>query len=156
VINNPFAANGTDPGTFRANPAACPDCGNATYNQLAQVNLNFPRIAVGINMGAAWLYAGGDSQTWAHEMGHHKHLQHAQANGGSDAGAPGFSLAQHDSVPNPARGGKPRWHRRGWDCFCVMGYDKEPPQRFCGKCLLKLRGWPVEGIESPGGGVGGP
>jgi hypothetical protein len=27
------------------------------------------------------------------------------------------------------------------DRFCLMGYDDLKPQKFCGKCILRLRGW---------------
>ena len=37
-----------------------------------------------------------------------------------------------------------------WDRKCVMSYDSAP-QFFCGKCILKLRGWRVEGLTNPGG-----
>jgi hypothetical protein len=156
VMNNRFGANGVDPGGLEADPAACLACGGGPYNNTDTSTFSFPRIAVGVNLGATWLYVPGDSQTWAHEMGHHKHLEHAQGNGASDEGAPGYSLAQHDCAPNPNQAMAAQWHQRSWDCFCTMGYDDEPPQRFCGKCLLKLRGWAVEGIENPAGGVGGP
>jgi hypothetical protein len=62
----------------------------------------------------------------------------------------------HDSRPNAVTGdfpgGTPPLEKQ-WDRVCVMGYiDKSLPKDrhyFCGKCLLKLRGWAVEALARP-------
>jgi len=47
-----------------------------------------------------------------------------------------------------------------WDRDCIMSYVNtdagDDRGYFCGKCLLKLRGWKVEGIADPAGNVAGP
>ena len=49
--------------------------------------------AVGIGLGATWLFTSSDENTWVHEVGHHRHLEHA-------ASAPGAKPALHDSEAN--------------------------------------------------------
>jgi hypothetical protein len=49
--------------------------------------------AVGIGLGATWLFTSSDENTWVHEVGHHRHLEHA-------ASAPGGAPALHDSEAN--------------------------------------------------------
>jgi hypothetical protein len=119
--------------------------------------------AAGESMGGLWLFCtyGRGVSTWAHEIAHHKHLEHGPGGGGYDP-------AQHDSVTGTAAplntftAGK-----NGWDRVCMMGYLRAGANvadldrgYFCGKCILKLRGWIVEtgGVNnnSPAGNVTGP
>ncbi len=141
---------------------------------------SIPLPAVGCPMGATWLFTSGGGDVWAHELGHHRHLQHAQAYPGvagsavahplgSSArvngvwhrcgAAPGANNAQHDSETNPALAAVAATDQthpdkdRGWDRNCIMSYTHGEPLYFCGKCILKNRGWKVEGLANPGGGV---
>jgi hypothetical protein len=95
---------------------------------------------------------------WAHEVGHHKHMEH---------GADVIQVpAQHDRATNlvdNAVTNDPDADSQKWDRTCIMGYicqddDNTKPDAgyFCGKCLLKLRGWKVEGLADPAGNVAGP
>jgi flagellar hook assembly protein FlgD len=49
--------------------------------------------AVGIGLGATWLFTSSNEETWIHEVGHHRHLEHA-------ASGPGAAPALHDSENN--------------------------------------------------------
>lgn len=101
-----------------------------------------PLPAVGSSLGATYVFEGHEPMNWAHEMGHHRHMEHA-------AGAPGEKTAQHDSEVNPhlATLADAKDVEKRWDRACVMGYvDK---QFFCGKCVLKNRGWKVENLGMP-------
>jgi hypothetical protein len=95
---------------------------------------------------------------WAHEIGHHKHMEHA---------ADVISVpAQHDQATNSVDNAvttDPKPKKRKWDRACIMGYvcqDDDPTKPdagyFCGKCLLKLRGWKVQGLADPAGNLAGP
>jgi hypothetical protein len=132
--------------------------------------LNFP--AVGEPLGGLWImHSGGARSFWAHEVGHHKHMEHA----GGTAG--GSKATQHDSVNNSVdaalQANPPTLPADGnWDRACVMSYTSvetgPDTAMFCGKCLLKLRGWKIEGsgsaatansgdkLTNPGSGVQGP
>ena len=110
-----------------------------------------PLCAIGRSLGGCWLFVPGNAATWAHEIGHHRQLEHAQANKGDAEPAPGSQVKQHDSETNPAQAAAPQPHQKAWDRFCIMSYDHGAPQRFCGKCLLKNRGWAVEAITNPDG-----
>jgi hypothetical protein len=65
----------------------------------------------------------GVTQNTMHEMGHVLHLRHHYTSGtlGSESGA---FTANHDA-----------------DDWCLMGYLPLTTNDYCGKCLLKLRGW---------------
>jgi hypothetical protein len=108
--------------------------------------------AVGSLCGATWLFTSGEAIVWAHEMGHHRHLEHA-------ANAPGFKDTQHDHRNNPAIAVGDAAKEQQWDLHCMMnGYSTtdHPEREFdfpCGKCLLKQRGWKVEGLPLPASGV---
>ncbi len=169
----------------------CTACNAATYNlaQTASPYRSVPLPACGLAMGATWLFRTANSEVWAHELGHHKHLEHAVANPGgtspntahnlgdswwnagagrwdSCGAAPGAKPAQHDSQLNtrlwaiagttaPGTGWDDPIHPDKdfrWDKYCIMSYEREP-MYFCGKCILKIRGWRVEGLTNPGGGV---
>ena len=104
--------------------------------------------AAGLALGSLWIYhepLEAAFRTLAHEYGHHKHLQHV-------------GWGPHDSVANPGGDGG-HWAQR-----CMMsyfqnsnntnnigGYDKN--RYFCGKCILKLRGWKVEALPNVAGTV---
>ena len=83
-----------------------------------------PNRCAFILCGGAANYAGNNrpEQTTAHEVGHHLFLPHAPfgvpADGGSDASV----------------------HDKDW-ANCMMGYDFSAERKFCGFCLLRLRGW---------------
>jgi len=107
-------------------------------------DLGFP--AVGALCGATWVFlthSAGIPKHWAHEVGHHRHMQHA-------AEAPGANVSQHDSKSNsifawpPATDAK----AKNWDVFDTMAYTREF-RTFDGKSTLKQRGWKVEGLPLP-------
>jgi hypothetical protein len=133
-------------------------------------SLNFP--AIGEPLGGLWIMSDGGARSfWAHEVGHHKHMEHA----GGTAG--GSKATQHDSVNNSVDADL-QAHPPGkaadgnWDRACIMSYtsvETGPDTAvFCGKCILKLRGWKVEGtggaatansgdkLTNPAPGVQGP
>jgi hypothetical protein len=106
--------------------------------------------SVGLPLGA--VLTGEDSaNTWAHEFGHNRFMQHA-------GNAPGSQKKQHDSVldtgidwaalPEPETVAK----NKNWDRSCLMSYiDLEASYDahrdkiyMCAKCALKQRGWKVE------------
>lgn len=74
--------------------------------------------------------------------------------------------AQHDRATNTVDAAvttDPDADSQKWDRACIMGYvcqddDNTKPDAgyFCGKCLLKLRGWKVEGLADPAGNLAGP
>jgi hypothetical protein len=74
--------------------------------------------------------------------------------------------AQHDRATNSVDNAvttDPDADSQKWDRACIMGYicqddDNTKPDAgyFCGKCLLKLRGWKVEGLADPAGNLAGP
>ncbi len=73
--------------------AACQSPGCAGV--LASTGRGYPRdslpfAAVGSPLGATWLFTTGGADVWAHELGHHRHLEHA-------AGGPGAKADYHDS-----------------------------------------------------------
>lgn len=111
-----------------------------------------PWDALGLALGATWLFRqGGVAETWAHEIGHQRHFEHA-------ASAPVSSTqaardAQHDSTANGVAvfpGGTAAEDRR-WDRRCIMSYTHGEPLCFCGKCVLRHSGWKVESLALPAG-----
>ena len=142
----------------------CPACGTGhkgsgakpvrtvTPNPLRST-LRLP--AVGVGMGATWVFFTHDGSLWPHEMGHHRHLEHAQSNPRSATDtAPGAQNDQHDSQPNTfGFGAGAAGKEECWDHRCIMSYNHRDPRYFCGKCVLKLRGWRVEDEVNPGGNV---
>jgi hypothetical protein len=99
----------------------------------------------------------GPRTFWAHEIGHHKHLTHA-----ADVIAVS-DIPQHDQAANTVDGtvsSDARPKARQWDRDCIMSYVNTETGNdgayFCGKCLLKLRGWKVEGLGDPAGNLTGP
>jgi hypothetical protein len=144
----------------RMDQLPCPACGAGKSGSgvkpaktgQAQTSLLLP--AVGVGMGATWVFTSGNGDVWAHEMGHHRHLEHAQSNPGQTSPAPGAKNAHHDSQTNThhafAVATIPR--ERCWDLLCIMSYNHSA-QYFCGKCALKMRGWKVEGLANAAGGL---
>jgi hypothetical protein len=112
-----------------------------------------PLCAIGQPIGGCWQYIPRYAETWAHEVGHHRHLQHAPSRGGSTSIAPGGKAEQHDSAANAFQAHEDSTHSRGWDRWCLMSYDKKAPRHFCGKCVLKNRGWAVNTLTNPAGDV---
>lgn len=124
--------------------------------------------AMGLALGGSILITLNDNEDWpwwTHEIGHNRQLQHA----GKEFG---FQVAQHDSAPNthevnwPA-GAPANPLEAQWDRDCTMTYqtsrlagpDGDDRQQFCGKCVLKGRGWRVENLPDAGTlgpGVAGP
>jgi hypothetical protein len=105
----------------------------------------------GMSLGGLFVCSDDSrAKSWAHEFAHHRHLEHAEKTGGTK------NRKMHDSRPNAVSGDFPGADpsmRKQWDRVCVMGYvaNKPPKDRhyFCGKCLLKLRGWAVESLPRP-------
>lgn len=92
------------------------------------------RCAV-VQCGTARNYSGGANslvQTIAHEVGHQLFLPHAPFP--IHRVPTGAVVEQHD--------------QDGTDC--LMGYDFSVERRFCGMCLLRLRGWNKQALSSIG------
>jgi hypothetical protein len=134
----------------------CPDCGGHMRRK-APPNVqfpgynNFPLPAAGTPLAATWLFTTSDEETWVHEVGHHRHLEHA-ASAPLDGRAP-FRQKLHDAEQNtheawPA-GTSPL--DQDWDRCCIMSYTSSTEKLyFCGKCVLRMRGWKVEDLGHPG------
>ena len=163
-------------------PCPAPGCGTSGKT-LGSTNTGYdydrlPLPAVGCAFGATWLFTTSDADTWAHEVGHHRHLEHAASGPGSQykpAGAPA-NADLHDNegnstqnwttfgVINPANDpGTTDASEQDWDRNCIMSYSSSnyPANRrgrdyFCGKCLLRNRGWKVQGLGYPGPNVKEP
>jgi len=129
----------------------CP--GRYRISNSSVITDGLPLCAIGRSLGAAWVYTGRTNNVWSHEAGHHRHLQHAQANHGSANPAPGAKNSQHDSAANAHQATAPQAHQQCWDRWCIMSYDKTQARVFCGKCLLRNRGWAVEQIANPAGNL---
>jgi len=160
IANDPTAAGAVDAASgirasFRHRGRQHGACGG-TFQETARANEKFPLPAVGVALGACWLFVPREAPVWAHEVGHHRHLEHAPANRGSVAQAPGAKANQHDGAANPHQAAAPQPHQRNWDRYCIMSYDRSAPQYFCGKCLLRNRGWTVETIADPAGNLEDP
>ncbi len=110
---------------------------------------------IGMAQGSIWVVKGMEGWEWAHEVGHNRHLEHA-------ADAPGAVDAQHDAQTNTHGGagfdGSEVAKNKRWDRACVMSYVDlsdyhdavEDQAYFCGKCVLRGRGWKVQNF------AGGP
>lgn len=144
----------------RMDQLPCPACGTGKSGsavkptKVAQGTTTLALPAVGVGMGATWVFTSGNGDVWAHEMGHHRHMEHAQSFPGTNNPAPGAKNAQHDSQQNThnvfAVGTAAK--ESCWDLMCIMSYN-QGAQYFCGKCTLKARGWKVEGLANPAGGL---
>ncbi len=157
------------PGTRMDNqPCPAPGCGTAgkrlthTGSHHNMNGLSLP--AVGAPLGATWLFWRGENvnrlkAVWVHEVGHHRHLEHA-ANV-----APAGAVDLHDSEnntwfnawntvkPPPGPVGTGAAKARHWDRRCIMSYADcwyGELGCLCGKCLLRNRGWKVKTLTGPG------
>jgi hypothetical protein len=138
----------------------CADCGGAMQRQSPTVirhRTHLPMPAVGVPLAATWLFSNSKEETWVHEVGHHRHLEHA-------ASAPVGSrtaeqLKLHDTENNTHKAwpaGTDAEDKR-WDRCCIMSYtSKSEKLYFCGKCVLRNRGWKVEALGHPGTAVKDP
>jgi hypothetical protein len=120
-------------------------------------NYSIPKLgfsAIGYGLGATWDFVDNDAALWTHEIGHTKYLQHSQSWPNQPNSPDAFSNDQHDARynPAPALAAAPA-KDQCWDRACIMSYNDVEPRYFCGKCILKLRGWAVEKINNPAGNV---
>jgi hypothetical protein len=115
--------------------------------------------AVGGALGATWLFYEGEAEdrlksVWAHEVGHHRHLEHA-------GDGPGQKDNLHDTAANEkvsnltwsGLGGNAEPKAKRWDRRCIMSYSDcryGELGYFCGVCVLRNRGWRVTGLGGPG------
>lgn len=128
------------------------DCGYLTFSAMS-----LP--AVGGALGATWLFYEGEAEdrlksVWAHEVGHHRHLEHA-------GDGPGQKDNLHDTAANEkvsnltwsGLGGNAEPKAKRWDRRCIMSYSDcryGELGYFCGVCVLRNRGWRVTGLGGPG------
>lgn len=119
--------------------------------------------AAGVELGATWLFWKGVAaptlmNIWAHEIGHHRHLEHASKE--SYAGADDTHDREHNAVvpawPPGGYGNAPKAQQ--WDRRCTMSYSSVNGEVgcFCGRCLLRNRGWKVMSLGFPGPSVKDP
>jgi flagellar hook assembly protein FlgD len=86
------------------NPAlgACASCGSPVAPAGSQYNLGSMNLpAVGIGLGATWLFTSSDENTWVHEVGHHRHLEHAASVGSKPALHDSEANDLHLATPDP-------------------------------------------------------
>jgi hypothetical protein len=157
-------------GAHSARTCPAPGCGGVNLALVSSAGpYDLVDTAMGLSLGASVLITLRDDEDfpwWTHEIGHNRHFEHAAGEGGNKP-------AQHDSVNNTAdvalqadAGIGADWKR--WDRVCTMSYTTsrqvgaaggDDRQQFCGKCLLRNRGWRVEGLPNlgtMGGNVVGP
>jgi hypothetical protein len=122
-----------------------------------------PISSIGFPLGVSLLASddAGLHCTWAHEIGHNRHFEHAGKEGGAQ-------VDQHDSRPNNTApwgglGGLVATHglsnvaaNKQWDHLCVMTYNDYVRQYFCAKCILRNRGWKITALGDPPAGTVGP
>ena len=172
----------TSPNGGSCNGGQCPTCHAAALQitgHAAGYVVAAPRSIVNYGIGNAgggtWLFKGMPAWQWAHEVGHHRHLEHA-----ADAPVGGLADQQrrdrlHDYETNTTAAGfqiSTAALNQRWDRCCVMSYvhllkgkgdlaaDPNLDRTcFCGKCVLRNAGWKVETIkdstnlDGPGGGA---
>jgi hypothetical protein len=81
-------------------------------------------------------------------------MEHARADANSTTDeAPGGQELQHDSRASDYQAAAPSPFQRSWDRWCIMSYDDKGPVHFCGKCILKNRGWRAETVTDPAADV---
>ncbi len=102
------------------NGFASTDFANTTRNKAGFIQCR-------VNYGAG--SQNNMQQTMSHEMGHICFLPHAP---GAPAG--GIVAELHDQVSH-------------WDS-CIMSYNYVRERQFCGLCLLRMRGWDQNGLNS--------
>ncbi len=142
VVNDPGSAatiliNGTNyTYSSESEGLGCTACAPGTYAINIKTTRTLSLNACGLACGASWLFLPRRPDTWAHEMGHHRHMQHAQSYptgtcknthlphtigrttknvpdpvaGGNVTvicgASPGAQLDQHDSQTNPHLAGE--------------------------------------------------
>ena len=114
---------------------------------------DMPLWAEGNALGATWLFTSSDAGTWAHEVGHHRQFEHAAtAPGAQYSTGPSPQNNLHDSEVNNVNWPAPHVSTgdERWDRDCQMSYTNGEALCFCGKCLLRNRGWLVQGLGYPG------
>lgn len=106
------------------------------------------RSSVAFGCGWVWLSREYGAETLAHEVGHTRHLEHSPSFPGELLEeVAGAKPDQHDHQPSAYAGSFALSRKNAcWDRRCVMSYA-EGAQFFCGPCLLKMRGWAVEGLS---------
>ncbi len=137
-------------------------CG-ANFNPLSANNVAYfekglPLFSsMGLALGGSYVFPRRKRDNWAHEIGHNRHFQHAQArtrknSASPERQAPGATTTLHDSKANPYfTADVLTQYQKAWDRFCLMSYDKAIDRSFCGKCILRNRGWAVDDIADPDG-----
>jgi hypothetical protein len=130
-----------------------PKRGDKTYEGTPSPSCGFP-------VGVFWTFIG-DTTLWAHEIGHNRHYEHA-----ADAQQKAGARTGHDKEDNAfIIHGDEKAENKGWDRACLMSYvgqvadTKGTPTYdkvrdlpcFCFKCVLKNRGWALDGLDSPPG-----
>jgi len=154
-------------GTLTANAAGQSPPHRSDYTIRSGYSPGLGESAVGEPLGGLWLYLSveeGVIRTMTHEFGHNRHLSHTYAVHHGLAWAADYQK-WHDFKqntvgaipPGDAAISKDRWDRR-----CMMSYFKNPVpannagnydrlRYFCGKCILKFRGWKVENLSLDSG-----
>jgi hypothetical protein len=99
-----------------------------------------------------YVHRCGPKDHWAHELGHDCLLWHATGWKRGKVSPPVSKKELHDSQWNTNIRGARKRHTHGWDVDCIMAYSRVKPH-FCGKCILRLRGWSVEKITNPPSGI---
>ena len=113
---------------------------------------SMPLWAEGNALGVTWLFTDSDAGTWAHEVGHHRQFEHAAtAPGAQYSSRPSGRTDLHDAEVNQVRWPAPHAHTgdERWDFDCQMSYTQGDALCFCGKCLLRNRGWLIQGLGLP-------
>lgn len=115
---------------------------------------SMPLWAEGNAMGVTWLFTSSDAGTWAHEVAHHRQFEHAAtAPGAQYSSGPSGQNNLHDAQANTVNWSAPGHVHTGderWDLDCQMSYTEVDALCFCGKCLLRNRGWLIQGLGYPG------
>lgn len=145
----------------------CPDCAGTFISHRTSGPNRFNFNGIGLPIGVTWCFFSTDANIAVHEVGHHRHFEHS-ANG------PGFKTNLHDHAKNEvvdwvAEGAaRAIWwddashldathaltpdagahadHGQRWDRRCIMSYANNSPQYYCGKCVLRNRGWKVASL----------
>jgi hypothetical protein len=145
-------------------PCPAPGCAGTLTARNAFFNrTSMPMPAVGGALGATWLFTTSDADTWAHEVGHHRHLEHAASAPGSqydpnhDPTDPPNNAELHDAKDNTTQNwvtlGVAKPSEQDWDRNCIMSYASVyyagGIDHFCGKCILRNRGWKVQTLLYP-------
>ena len=176
--HGPFnGPNDTFPGGGKYNGRPCPtcndpslDCKSTTTTEARVAPQQAPKrtivnYGIGDAGGGTWLCNTFDAWEWTHEVGHHRHLEHAAKAPVGDRHTEKDRLhdSQRNTGVNWSAAGVPDVLNRRWDRCCIMsyvdsstGYDDPSGggvdhTYFCGKCVLRNRGWKVEQIgKGPG------